>query len=162
MVRVLLHTTLTMAYGQNNESVVTVPHRVTFDENEVKAQLGLAHDAMALFEKHTKAMAKVELSDKEAVEFLIRVMGNPDLEPEEEQPNATNIKKVYMLYAGEGAGASLKTSKGTLWGAVNGVTQFYDHHAKAQSRDNRLNRAWFGEGERHKQKAMQEAIKIAA
>ena len=160
-VRVVCNNTLTMAYGKDNESVVTIPHRMTFDANEVKAQMGLAHDAVALLKKRANQLAKIKLEDKEAIEFLIRVMGDPEADPEE-QPNATNIKKVYMLYAGEGAGSSLDSSKGTAWGLVNGVTEFYDHHAKAQSVDNRLNRAWFGEGERHKQAAMTEGLKLVA
>jgi phage/plasmid-like protein (TIGR03299 family) len=53
-------------------------------------------------------------------------------------------------------GAKLKSSEGTLWGAVNAVTYFYDH-VYGNSVDGRLTNAWFGANQRKKKEAWEDA-----
>ena len=62
------------------------------------------------------------------------------------------VAKVRALYDGQGRGSSLKTSRGTAFGLLNSVTEFVDHHRRAQSVENRLDAAWFGQGALLKQK----------
>ena len=50
--------------------------------------------------------------------------------------------------------------EGTLWGVVNAVTEFVDHHARAQAVDNRLASAWFGRGDDLKTTAMERALAL--
>lgn len=49
--------------------------------------------------------------------------------------------------------------KGTLWAAYNGVAELVDHHWGFESRAQRLSWLWFGEGERIKLHAFEEASK---
>ena len=53
-------------------------------------------------------------------------------------------------------------AKGTAWGLLNSVTELVDHERRARSVDNRLNSAWFGLGAAVKQRAFEEALKLAA
>ncbi|WP_313273433.1 DUF932 domain-containing protein, partial [Stenotrophomonas sp.] len=66
--------------------------------------------------------------------------------------------KVRALYDGQGRGSGLKTSKGTAFGLLNSITEFVDHHRRAQSTENRLDAAWFGQGALLKQKAWKELL----
>ena len=51
--------------------------------------------------------------------------------------------------------------KGTLWTAYNGITELVDHHWSYDNRAQRLSWLWFGEGERIKVRAFEEAVKLA-
>jgi phage/plasmid-like protein (TIGR03299 family) len=57
-------------------------------------------------------------------------------------------------------GSQMDSSKGTLWGAVNGVTHYADHVA-GRSRDTALQSAWFGDKAGLKQDALELAIQYA-
>jgi phage/plasmid-like protein (TIGR03299 family) len=60
-----------------------------------------------------------------------------------------------------GRGNQEKQVKGTLWAAYNGITELVDHHWGYESRAQRLSWLWFGEGERIKIRAFEEAAKLA-
>jgi phage/plasmid-like protein (TIGR03299 family) len=60
-----------------------------------------------------------------------------------------------------GRGNQANQVKGTLWAAYNGVTELVDHHWGYENRAQRLSWLWFGEGERIKVRAFEEAAKLA-
>jgi hypothetical protein len=64
------------------------------------------------------------------------------------------------LFKGSAMGGTLVSAEGTAWGALNAVTEFVDHHAKAASDSNRLDRAWFGAGDRLKTAAFAAALAL--
>lgn len=57
-------------------------------------------------------------------------------------------------------GSEMASAKGTMWGAVNGVTYYVDH-VRSRSQDTRLEQAWYGTGEAMKTQAMVTAVKLA-
>lgn len=59
-------------------------------------------------------------------------------------------------------GARLKSSDDTAWGLLNAVTQYVDHERRARTPDNRLDSAWFGQGNALKTKALDSILKLAA
>ncbi|MEJ1959752.1 MAG: DUF932 domain-containing protein [Nitrosomonadales bacterium] len=66
------------------------------------------------------------------------------------------------MFSGSGKGSELASAKGTVWGLLNGVTEYVDTHRRAKSQDNRLDSAWFGQGAQIKQRALEQAIALAA
>lgn len=68
------------------------------------------------------------------------------------------VQAMYQLYNGGGMGSQLESSTGTLWGAINSVTQYLDHDRPSRSVDTRLNNAWFGNGATLKEKAWETAV----
>jgi hypothetical protein len=61
-------------------------------------------------------------------------------------------QRVLSLFSGAGMGANMSTAKGTRWGLLNAVTQYVDHEA-GRTADVRLDSAWFGRGQAHKEYA---------
>lgn len=161
-VRVVCNNTLSIAVRQGEEDrepALKIAHNKKFDPDLVKWEMGLADRCFSAFTEHAKEMAAVRIDDKFAVEWLVRVMGNKNI-PADEQTEARNIKNVFDLWNGAGRGAELHSAKRTLWGLVNSVTEFLDHSRKCRSIDNRLNSAWFGQGNNLKHKAWAEAVKV--
>ena len=60
----------------------------------------------------------------------------------------------------ESPGATLKSAKGTWWGAVNAVSFVIDHDL-GRTRDTALYKAWMGRGAATKRRAVTNALEYA-
>ena len=159
-IRVVCNNTLQLAVGEK-KSAVKVPHSTTFDPIAVKRELGLAMSAWDSFMDSIQVMAERKVNKFETMNFLVEVLGDPAL-PLNEQPNQKALQSVYSLFTGGGKGSDMASASGTAWGLLNGVTEYVDHSRRAMSQDHRLDSAWFGAGASIKNKAFEEALKLAA
>ena len=159
-VRVVCNNTLQMAVG-DNKGAIRVPHSTTFDPVAVKRSLGLGVTAWDTFSESIKEMSQHRINKFDVMSYLVNVLGDADV-PLQDQPNQKAIKSVYDLYLGGGKGSQLSAANGTVWGLLNGVTQYVDHDRRARSQDYRLDSAWFGAGAAIKQKAFEQALLLAA
>ena len=159
-VRVVCNNTLQMAVG-DSRGAVKVPHSTQFDPALVKQALGLGMSHWDTFVNDMRRMAERKVNKFEAMTYLINVLGDSAV-PLNDQPNTKAIQNVYTLFAGEGKGSDLASASGTAWGLLNGVTEYVDQHRRARSADYRLDSAWFGPGAVIKEKALYEALKLAA
>ncbi len=159
-VRVVCNNTLQMAVG-DSKGAIRVPHSTTFDPVAVKRSLGLGMTSWDTFMTSIKEMSLRPVNKFEVMSYLVNVLGDPDV-PLQDQPNQKAIQTVYGLYSGEGKGSQLQAANGTVWGLLNGVTEYVDHARRAKSQDYRLDSAWFGQGAQIKQKAFDRAMLLAA
>ena len=159
-VRVVCNNTLQMAVG-DSRGAVKVPHSTQFDPAQVKQALGLGMSHWDTFVNDMRKLAERKVNKFEAMSYLINVLGDSAV-PLNDQPNTKAIQNVYTLFAGEGKGSDLASASGTAWGLLNGVTEYVDQHRRARSADHRLDSAWFGPGAVIKEKALYEALKLAA
>lgn len=171
-IRVVCNNTLGFAVrdGEAGKSrrYLKVPHSMEFDADAVKAELGLAGDSWSTYVNSVNELAKCTVSDREALEWLIRVFSKVEDGVEitdeivSEVEDAKNIQHCFTLFKGAGKGAELKSASGTAWGLVNAVTEWADHGRKTKSIDTKLNNAWFGTTANIKQRAWDEALKLAS
>ena len=159
-VRVVCNNTLQIAMNAS-EGAIKVPHSTKFDADKVKQQLGVGTQQWQGFTKKVKQLSKHSIHPFEARSYLVNVLGNKEL-PFHQQPNLKVLHLVYDLFNGAGKGSTLAAANDTAWGLVNAVTQYVDHERRARNIDNRLESAWFGTGAAIKQKAFEEALKLAA
>lgn len=159
-VRVVCNNTLQMATGDST-GAIKVAHSTKFDADAVKRQLGLGASTWDRFIADMHRLSQREVHPFEARRYLVEVLGDPDYRFHQ-QPNQKAIDHVWSLYIGNGMGAHLKSANDTAWGLLNAITQWVDHHKRARTPDNRLDSAWFGVGATIKQKALDEALKLAA
>lgn len=158
-VRVCCGNTLQMAVG-NTKGAVKVPHSTQFDPEAVKKELGIGVSTWETFMAEIKTMSERKLNKFEAMNYLVKVLGDPDV-PLADQPNQKALQSVHALFQGQGKGSELQAANGTVWGLLNGVTEYVDQHRRARSQDYRMDSAWFGQGAAIKDKAFQEAMKLA-
>lgn len=153
---------MTVAVDQvQKRYAVKVPHCKQFNPAEVKAELGLAHDAWGKFTEQVGFLAERKITNAEAIHLLIKAIGNPEL-PIEEQQNARVIANIFNLFDGGAIGASDPSANGTAWGLVNAVTQYSDHGRRTRTRDSRLDSTWWGEWENKKRRIMEYSLQLAA
>ena len=173
-IRVVCANTLNMAV-QGSNCVIRVPHNTSFDANTVKRQLGVAVSQWDGFMHRMKVLAERKVKDSEAEAFFRKVVSHaqPLVQAqaskgaragldEAKLANDRALKKVQALFHGQGRGAELAAAKGTAWGLLNAVTEFVDHERRARSQEYRLDSAWFGQGATLKQRALDEALGLAA
>ncbi len=74
--------------------------------------------------------------------------------------NQNRIMEAQRLFDGGGRGSSLKTTRGTWWGAYNAMTELVDHRIAA-GRKKELQYAGYGAGKEIKERAFTQALKHA-
>jgi len=165
-VRVVCNNTLTIALN-GASSAIKVPHNTSFDAQAVKRQLGIAVTQWDGFMYRMRTLAERKVKSHEAMNFFLKVLcqnanDTPGAKDSVALTNERALKKVQALYDGAGRGAELTAAKGTAWGLLNAVTEFVDHERRARSQEYRLDSAWFGQGASLKQRALDQALQLAA
>lgn len=164
-VRVVCQNTLNMALSGDMKNKIKVSHSTNFIPESVKAQLGLYGETMAIFKEQATEMARMSVSRADAMSFILEIIsGKKDAKMDELSTQAINTtKNVYELFNGKGLGSTFNSADGTMWGVVNAITEYVDHHTRSKSNDRRLQNAWFGKGGDMKDAAFKLALaKIAA
>lgn len=165
-VRVVCNNTLTIALN-GASSAIKVPHNTSFDAQAVKRQLGIAVTQWDGFMYRMRTLAERKVKSHEAMNFFLKVLcqnanDTPGAKDSVALTHERALKKVQALYDGAGRGAELTAAKGTAWGLLNAVTEFVDHERRARSPEYRLDSAWFGQGASLKQRALDQALQLAA
>lgn len=157
--RVVCSNTLGVAVG-NKSGQIRVPHSTNFDPVRFKTELGLVGGSWESFKVNAKTLAKRTVSKEEATRYFIDVFygAEEEVDVTTKRPMIEMVTKIYL----DGVGQRTKTATGTAWGLLNAVTRFADHERKAESRDTRLQSAWFGAGARLKRDALDAALALVA
>lgn len=156
-VRVVCNNTLQVAVG-NQTGAIKVPHSTQFDATAVKQALGLGVSQWDHFGQYAKELSQRPVAPQEALRFFSDLLAQP-LE-EESIVLTRSVQRLHELYQGAGMGAELASSHNTVWGLVNAVTEYVDHHRRTRSQDHRLDSAWFGQGAQLKSRALAQAITL--
>lgn len=163
-VRVVCNNTLGMARAGAGEQM-KISHRMKFDANKVKNDLGIMRQTFAEFMQTMRDLAAVKLSPITARKIVC------DLFPTTKKDKATGelvsplhtfpVTSVLDLYAGKARGSDFAGVASTGYGLLQAVTQFVDHEARSHNNDNRLNSAWFGRGSDLKDEAVAKIFEAA-
>ena len=180
--RVVCRNTLRAALGVAKD-FVRVTHATTFNPESIKEALELKPQAMLEWQLQAETLCRYQIDHKQAGEFFDLVFNGPvkanQIIPEdalataeqilalngaseETRGNSQAIDTCLTLFNGAGMGMNLDSAKGTLWGAVNAITEWSDHHRACKTLDARINHAWFGNSAQVKDRAWEEAILLAA
>lgn len=155
-VRVVCQNTLSLALGQKGETV-KIRHTASATDrmSEVARILGVARKQA---EKHAEIyqhLAGIQFDTTMLNYFLTMVIPATGLK----RTKAQNIRESIELLA-------TKTAKGidlaghTMWGAVNAVAEYADHHKNYQAGTNRLDAIWNGSGASLTKRAFNTALEI--
>ena len=159
-IRVVCNNTLAVALA-GGTGAVKVPHSTNFDPEAVKKQLGISVSSWDEFMYRMKILSERKVKSVEAERYFLRVFTDHNTKAVG-QTNERAMAKALNLFDGQGKGADLDSTKGTAFGLLNAVTEFVDHERRARSVDHRLESAWFGQGASIKQKALEQALLMAA
>lgn len=156
-VRVVCNNTLTLANSMGKPAV-SVPHSTSFNADKVKLDLNIG-PTFNSFQVDARVLSKRKVDNKKAVNLLLQAYFDlkDDKEVADYVANKDNEKRIEKLLertwniASSAPGARTDSADGTLWGLLNVVTYDVDHTPR-RTADVKLDRAWFGEGDRLKQR----------
>ena len=164
-VRVVCHNTLTAAIGAKDAThTFSLRHSSKFDQaakDNARRVMGMAIAQVAAANVLAGELAKVTIDESGWLEFMGRLMGGADkvIDPATAQLTrvAADIQEATMV----SPGSALASARGTLWGALNGVTYYADWSSRARSQQNRMFSAWFGSNDNLKTRAAEVAAEMA-
>lgn len=173
-IRVVCNNTLTLAQSLKDRRCIRINHRSNFDPAAIKAKLQLTEEHFGDFIEAANTLTRVKVSEAAAEDFLMKLLRpkrklveevaleespfSEEVEEEVRKPRA--LDDILGLFQGAGIGSNEPGAKGTLWGLVNSVTEYVDHHATARTDSHRLDRAWFGTGDQLKTDAFERALAL--
>lgn len=176
MIRVVCHNTITAAAGgydpatgqsiggeiddttPGREQAVRIVHSTKWTEavaRDVRLRLGVAHNAFERFMIQSRALARRDMADAEADDFVAFLLepyvGKRD--GKRRDPRETKgYARILELFRGAATGTEMAGR--TRWGMLNAVTQLVDHE-RGKSDSTRLESAWFGTGAAIKERAFE-------
>lgn len=159
-IRVVCNNTLSIATHDNNGKI-RVPHNRIWNPTEIKRELGLIDESWGKFKEQITLLSETPVERDKAADFLVKLFGDIAVPVDQQSPAvAAKCAMVWDLYTERGKGAELASSKGTVWGLVNAVTQTIDYHTQHRTVDARLNNAWFGAGNSKKSEAFEMGLEM--
>lgn len=167
-VRVVCNNTIEMALGEGGG--VRIPHSTTFDPDQLRMDLGIANNAWEKFLIESRMLAKREVNDSFAKEFLKQLLPPAFSTTKVDgkivtKPRPVEETKAYQsimnLFKGEAIGADIPEARGTAWGLLNAVTQHVDWES-GRTDNTRMKSAWFGVGNDMKSKAKDLLVEVVS
>ena len=151
-VRVVCNNTLTLALNKKAANSYSTNHRAVFNSDEVKTQMGIAHNMMSTYKEAALHLGGKRYTNLTLTEYLKSVF-NIDKEKDLTRP-AKIVRDIIETQPGA------EFAPGSWWNAFNGVT-FAADHVFGNSQDTRLQSSWFGANKAKKDVAMQKALEFA-
>ena len=155
-VRVVCNNTLRMAMGEKG-ALYRATHRTTFKVEEAKAVVEAANAEFGAFMATARKLAAIKVEAKLAEEMTLALFRKGETDSDKVR-ESRGFAKVMGLFSGEAKGATLETARETAWGWLNACTEYFDHHVRAHSTENRTASAIWGPGDNMKQQALEIAL----
>lgn len=138
--------------------------------SDLKGELAQSVVTWKKFATNAKHMAKVKVTEEDAIRYFLSVQGKLDTTETEmsladqlQRHNANQtMRRMLALFQGRGMGSDVVSSKDTVWGLLNAVTEFVDYYRVSNGPGYRFNNAQLGSGYDLKEVAYQEALKLVA
>lgn len=152
-VRTVCNNTLRLALAEKDTNRVRVTHRSNFDADMVKRRLGLVDEAWVSFLEDMNELANKKITDAAAKNFIDSlILSKPDDVEKSSMQSKNQADLILRLYKGDGMGAD--AAYGNMYGVLQSITEYVDHHSRNRSPDQKLWNQFFGAGDKLKQDAM--------
>lgn len=155
-VRVVCNNTLSLALNDTKATKARVLHSQIFSPEAIKQNLGLMADSWDNFMASITKLSEVEFSEKQAREFVTKLFMYDRVEKLSTRTLNQVEEIVDLSYTGMGS----EMARGTLWGTLNGVTEYFDHHSNTRVADTALWNSWYGGAANTKSRAFENAMAL--
>ena len=170
-IRVVCNNTLTMALADGG-AAFRMPHIKEFDtsvQSAAEEALGLSERRVKKFQEEAEFLASKQFKSESLMNYIAELYQPSILVEKAKAANDDFIIQEHFNKTSElvlssvdlSPGASMKSAKGTWWGALNGATYVEDHQRRSTAVGNSLHSAWFGAAANRKAKALNKALEYA-
>lgn len=148
-IRAVCNNSLTSTFRGAEDIHISNTHHALQDSEQAVEALKLSSSLYERLDVMFNTMAARKITAEQLRDYVEALV--PDNQEAENDPRTEAIRERVLQLHDSGRGADL--SRGTLWGALNSVTEYADHVMVGGDSTNRLNSIWFGRGEQLKLKA---------
>ena len=170
-IRVVCNNTLTMALADGG-AAFRMPHIKEFDtsvQSAAEEALGLSERRVKEFQEQAEFLASKQFKSESLINYIAELYQPSILVEKAKAANDDFIIQEHFNKTSElvlssvdlSPGASMKSAKGTWWGALNGATYVEDHQRRSTAVGNSRHSAWFGAAANRKAKALNKALEYA-
>jgi phage/plasmid-like protein (TIGR03299 family) len=167
-IRVVCANTLRMARTDKRSKLLQLKHTtgVTLALATVQATIDVVNRQFLATIEQYKRLAEVGCTEETLKKYVSLVFQAPTVSDDapivapEEETKSRVYGRIHDLFEG-GKGTSIPGVRGTLWGAVNAVSEFVQYQ-RGSDDARRLNETWLGTGAALVQRATDIAIQMAA
>jgi phage/plasmid-like protein (TIGR03299 family) len=140
--RVVCNNTLRFALAEEGKAKrVRVTHRQEFNPKLIKQNLGLIDNAWEKFIEDANKLASKKIDDATAKEIFADLVLVKNEDGKTTTQSQNRFELVCNLYK-DGMGADM--ANGTLWGVLNAMTEFADHHNRVRSSESKAWEKFYG------------------
>jgi len=155
--RVVCNNTLNIALSEKGSAnLVKVSHRSQWDPEQVKMDLGLIDSSWLKFIQDMRKLASTKVSDSQVAELYQDVLFG------DKQPTKHGERKIASVMDLYRKGVGAEMSYGTLWGAVNGMTELYTHGSGKRQASHQFWDGYYCGGAEKKDSVYSKALAMAA
>jgi len=162
-VRVVCQNTLVMALGKQSEEGIVIRHTGSIKDKIEQAQevLGLSKKFYDDLGNQFQRLVRTTLDTNGVKHYFIKVVYGTDTIVRPTPIMENRVHTMNELFV-NGKGNNVDGVRGTLWAALNAVTEMVDHYRSHKDTDDgKLRNVWFGSGARLKQRAFDVAVSLA-
>lgn len=154
--RIICNNSLNVALGEDSTNKMKVSHRINFDSNKLKSELGLIDSSWEIFKNNLLDLNKLKLSDND-VNSIVNSMINEDSDAMSDSEVRAS-SKIMSLYSGKGIGSDL--GYGSAYGVLNAITEYVDWHGSQHSNSAKLWNTFTGKGADFKMKSFDKLLQL--
>jgi phage/plasmid-like protein (TIGR03299 family) len=155
-IRVVCNNTLSMALGKAEAARAIIRIKHTAHSREaleiVRESVELAARSFAFTVTQYRKLARADMGVSGFERYVRQVFDIPEIETELPRAWDELLERFEV-----GRGVEVPGVRGTAWGAYNAVTEWVQH-VRGRNAESRLDAAWFGEGRRIRDKALEGAV----
>ena len=143
----------TLAYARAQKADFRATHRSLFDPAKAAKALAKANAQFAQYHDTAEKMAAFTVTSAQAAVILAGLLNPKAADLKTGAVNGAEMDKVREskawqtivgLFSGAGNGSMNDASRGTAFGMLQAMTEYYDHHCQARSDENRFISGQYG------------------
>jgi phage/plasmid-like protein (TIGR03299 family) len=154
-IRVVCNNTLSFALDSLSNDMFRMSHKVRFDADYVKEQMGIAREKLDAYKNVVEFIGSKRFTNESITNYFNDVFGKPS-----GQVLEFTSRNAQLAYDTLNTQPGAKYAEGTFWQAFNTVTYLTDH-VFGRNHATRLDSAWFGNKKNLKSKALNKAVEYA-
>lgn len=153
--RVVCRNTIQIALDESDRRQIRIPHSTDFKAEEVRAGLDISLSEFEAFKQKAMKLANQSFSLSDMDHYLLKLLQPSDGEIDGDQiRKSKTYSKIIDLFKGSQLGNEQDAVQLSAWGALNAVTEYVDHQ-KGRNQSARLMDAWFLQGAKFKERALE-------
>lgn len=156
-IRVVCANTLQLSHNDANTSKIRIFHSSQVNQNldRVREIVNAADAKFEATSEQYKALARAKVNQSDLEKYVVEVFDIDMKSERAELAKKKAVENIQRLFE-TGYGSDLKSAKGTYWGLYNAVTQYISYERGSDK--SRLEQAWFGNGMKMNERALDLAL----